>query len=227
MKSFALAMLFVAALPLALPAPAVAQKANWANRVSLSSEGGHVLGNRKAATRIVEYMSYTCGHCADFEQQAAGPLKAGPIADGSTSFEVRNLVLNPVDMTAAMLARCGGASKFFGNHRALLGAQSDWMERFGKLTAEQQRAINAGTPNERMRRIARIAGFYPIMQRRGVSTAQANACLADEKAQNAIVGMTKYARETLNLPGTPSFLVNGKVLDGVHGWPGLKAKLGR
>ena len=227
MKSFALAMLSVATLPLALPAPAVAQKANWANRVSLSSEGGHVLGNRKAATRIVEYMSYTCGHCADFEQQAAGPLKAGPIADGSTSFEVRNLVLNPVDMTAAMLARCGGASKFFGNHRALLDTQSDWIARFAKLTPEQQRELSAGTPTEKMQAVARLAGFYPIMQRRGVSKAQANACLADKAAQDAVLGMTRYARDTLKLPGTPSFTINGKVLDGVHGWPGLKGRLDR
>ena len=58
--------------------------------------------------RLVEYFSYTCHVCADFAKLGAAPLKAQYVDRGLVLFEYRNLVRDPVDMTAALLARCGG-----------------------------------------------------------------------------------------------------------------------
>ena len=43
-------------------------KPNWQLTFSLSAKGGHIVGNPAAANKIVEYASYTCGHCAEFEE---------------------------------------------------------------------------------------------------------------------------------------------------------------
>ncbi|NRD90986.1 hypothetical protein C8024_18315 [Sphingopyxis sp. BSNA05] len=93
-------------------APAAAQQTDWTKRVTQSTMGGHVMGNPLARHKLTEYMSYTCNHCAAFEQESHSPLTTKYIKKGHVSFEVRNLILNPIDLTAAMLARCGGRTKF-------------------------------------------------------------------------------------------------------------------
>jgi protein-disulfide isomerase len=89
-------------------------KPNWQLTFSLSAKGGHIVGNPASANKIVEYASYTCGHCAEFEEKDAPLVKAQLVATGNSSFEIRNLVRDPLDLTAAMLARCGGKGRFFG-----------------------------------------------------------------------------------------------------------------
>jgi hypothetical protein len=58
------------------------------------------MGNPQAR-RLVEYMSYTCPHCAHFEAESALALRNGPIASGKGSFEVRHLLRDPIDATIA------------------------------------------------------------------------------------------------------------------------------
>ena len=104
-QRFGLAGLVLFTAVAACSAPA---KPSWLLSFTVSENGSHIIGNPAAPTKIVEYMSYTCGHCADFENKDAPLLKSQYVATGKASFEIRNLVLNPVDLTAAMLARCGG-----------------------------------------------------------------------------------------------------------------------
>ena len=173
---------------------------------------------------MVEYLSYTCGHCADFETKEAPAFKTQYIATGKASLEIRNMVLNPIDLTAAMLARCGGKAKFFGNHRQLFSTQSVWLGKAknispatqAKLKAQDYTGFMIGTFNE--------IGLAPIMQQRGVTPAQAKACLADKAAFNTIVAMTD-AGAALGVRGTPSFLVNDVLQDHVHGSADLAALL--
>ena len=75
-----------------------------------------------------------------------------------------------------------------------------------------------------MKKIAKDAQFYTLMEKRGFTRSQLNACLADETAQQAIVGMTKFA-QTIKITGTPSFTLGGKLIDKVHSWPSLKPVL--
>ncbi len=203
-------------------APAVAQDSDWTKRVTLSSKGGHILGNPLAKHQITEYMSYTCNHCATFEEQSYIPLKSAYIKSGDVRFEVRNLVLNPIDMTAAMLARCGGRTKFFGNHHALLRQQANWIKKFQASTPAAMKLMSEGTTTERFKKISKATGFYGLMKKRGYSAAKVNACLADKKALNSILGMTQYASKTLKLAGTPSFTLNGEEIKKVHSWASLQ-----
>lgn len=219
------AAVFVAPAAAQTPTKTTAKATDWTQRVTLSDKGGHVMGNPLAKHRLTEYMSYTCSHCAHFEEEAHAPLTSGFIKKGNISFEVRNLILNPIDLTAAMLARCGGQAKFFGNHRALLASQQSWMKAFQDTSPEVKKSLGEGTVPQRLQKIAKATGFYGLMKKRGYSAQQVNTCLADKGEQDTILAMTKYAMETLKLTGTPSFTVDDKPVDNVHNWALLRPKL--
>ena len=164
--------------------PASAQQSDWSKRVTLSAMGGHVMGNPLAAHKLTEYMSYTCNHCAAFETEAHSPLTNNFVNKGHVSFEIRNLILNPIDLTAAMLARCGGRTKFFGNHRALLLQQPVWLKKFQSASPDMMKTINEGTVPQRLKKIATAAGFDTLMEGRGFSATEINACLSDKAEQD-------------------------------------------
>lgn len=205
--------------------PANAQQTDWTKRVTMSAKGGHIMGNPLAKHKLTEYMSYTCNHCANFELQSHSPLKNDYIKKGHVNFEVRNLVLNAVDLTAAMVARCGGRTEFFGNHRALLMQQSDWMTKYQMSSPAVKKTFNEGTIHQRLKKIAKAAGLYDLMLKRGHIGLKLDVCLNDETELKKILAMTEHATKTLKLTGTPSFTINGKTAKGVHSWGSLKPKL--
>jgi protein-disulfide isomerase len=195
-------------------------KPDWLLTFGISPVGGHIIGNPSAPTKLVEYASYTCGHCGTFETTEAPVLKSQYVAKGNVSFEIRNLVRDEVDLTAAMLARCGGKGRFFGNHRHLMATQAQWADdskitpaTVAKLQADDILGFMLGAHTE--------LGLDKIMQARGLTAAQGKACLADVAAFNQIIEMSNEATGPLGLTGTPSFLVNGKVVDG-HDLASLK-----
>lgn len=203
-------------------APASAQQSD---RVTLSAMGGHVMGNPLAKRKLVEYMSYTCNHCAAFEAESHKDLATKYIDTNHLSFEVRNLVLNPIDLTAAMLARCGGRTKFFGNHRALLLNQSGWLKQFQSASPEVMKTLNDGTVPQRLKKIAKASGLDGLMKGRGFTAAQIDACLSDKQEQDKIMAMTEYATKTLKLTGTPSFTLDNQPVAKVHSWGALQPRL--
>src|SRR3546814_8236510 len=71
------------------------------------------MGNPEAAIKIIEFASLTCSHCADFSENGFPALRDKYVNTGKVSYELRNFVRDPLDMTAALLARCAGAEPFF------------------------------------------------------------------------------------------------------------------
>ncbi len=205
----------------ALSAPA---KPGWLLTFTLSSAGSHIIGNPSAPAKIVEYMSYTCGHCANFENNDAPVLKAQYIATGKASLEIRNLVLNSVDLTAAMLARCGGKARFFGNHKHLLATQKIWLGKAGQISKATDAKLQAEDYVGYMTGVYSETGLSNIMQQHGITFAQGKACLADKAAFKTILDMSDGGTK-LGVNGTPSFLINGVLQDNVHDFQSLKTKL--
>lgn len=222
LKTTTLYRIATLAIAAALAAPAIAQKVDWTKRTSLSSVGGNVLGNPDAKTRLVEYLSYTCSHCADFTNKASAPLKVNWIARGTVNVEVRNAVRDRYDLTAALLARCGGSVKFFGNHQALFANFENWMKQVQVYDAKER---PPATIDAAMEDIAANTGLYALMQKRGFTQTQLKICLADRGSREKVLAMTQEAWEGVKIGGTPSFSVNGKLLDGVHDWKGLEPAL--
>jgi protein-disulfide isomerase len=219
-----LGLAFIGAASIAAVSSAAPAKPNWLTTVTLTDQGSHIVGNPEAPIKVVEYLSYTCGHCATFEAKDAPVLKAQYVATGKASLEIRNMVLNAYDLTAAVLARCGGKDRFFGNQKHLMATQSVWMGKSGNISAATKAKLQAEDYHGFMAGAYTELGLGPIMQQRGVTPAQAKTCLADKASLKAVIDMTD-AGAALGVQGTPSFLLNGKLQDHVHSFAELKAVL--
>jgi len=195
--------------------------AHWSATVGESGIGAYSVGNPQAKVRLVEYFSYTCPHCAEFAKESTVPLKAQYVDKGLVLVEYRNLVRDPVDMTAAMLARCGGAQSFAANHQAIFAAQPSWLGKAAKMSKEQQAPWYQGSLAERTRRIAADTGLDALMRGRGYSAAQVDSCLASSVAEAELMGMTNIGINADRVAGTPTFFVNGKRAAAGH-WAELK-----
>jgi protein-disulfide isomerase len=223
MRLFRSAALAAAAL-ISIGATKPAPHGNWLTTVAETASGGHTLGNPAAEVKLVEYVSYTCSHCAQFQRQADAPLRLAYIQPGKVQVEVRHLVRDPIDMTVAMLANCGAPSRFFANHNMFLQNQDRWIARANSASAAQQSRWTTGSHAARMRAIASDFGFYAMMERRGYQRPELNRCLSDEAMAKRLAAQTAQARE-LGVQGTPSFLVNGVLLAGTHDWQALEGQL--
>ena len=223
LRTLIAATALIGAVPL-LTAAAPAPTAQQAAKVSITPAGGHLLGSATARTKIVEYASYTCPHCAVFETEAAGELKADYVRKGIASFELRNLIRDPIDLTAAILARCGTPAQFFDNHHLIMRNQNVWLSAAKTATPETRKSWFEGSYTERLGKIAKDTGLYRLMQSRGFTPAQLDACLADEKARKLVADMSEGGQK-LGVKGTPSFMLNGKLLEDVYGWAALKPLL--
>jgi protein-disulfide isomerase len=198
-------------------------KPAWLLTFNVSPVGGHIIGNPAAATKLVEYASYTCGHCGSFETNDAPTLKNQYVAGGKVSFEIRNLVRDEVDLIAAMLARCGGKGRFFGNHRHLMATQAQWADD-SKITPATIAKLQAEDIFGFMDSAHTELGLDKVMLARGVTKAQSKVCLRDAAALDAILKMTDEAVGPLGIKGTPAFMVNDKIVD-AHDLMSLKPLL--
>lgn len=194
-------------------------------KVSETGIGAYVIGNPDAKLRLVQYFSFTCGACGAFAAAADAPLKTGYVDRGLVAFEYRNLVRDPLDLTAALLARAGGATAFPGHYRAIMAGQPQWLVNATKLPEAVQAKWYEGSLSERAGRIARDSGLAALMRARGVSATQIDAALNSEVAQAAVTAMTNLARGADRIASTPSFLLQGKQLEHVHDWASVKSRL--
>jgi len=218
----AVAALSAAALALLVgAAPAKPTGPRWSATVTESGIGAYSVGNPQAKVKLVEYFSYTCSHCAEFAKEAGVPLKAQYIDTGLVLFEYRNFIRDPLDMTAAMLARCGGPKAFAADHQAIFAAQAAWLGKAAKMTQAQQAPWYQGTLGERTRRMAADTGLDVLMRARGYTRAQLNSCLASGVAEAELMGMTAIGANADKVEGTPTFFVNGRRVEVGH-WADLK-----
>jgi protein-disulfide isomerase len=191
--------------------------------VTQTAQGAFVLGNPAAKTRLVEYVSYTCDHCAHFAGESSAPLKAR-VAKGGTAVEIRHALRDPIDLAAALLARCTGPTRFFATHDKLFATQGQWFGQGVRYARANQDALEKAAPTERLKLLARGAGLPAVV---GLSPAQANTCIADMAGHKPVLAMTDEAWRTRSIPGTPYFLVNGKGADGVTSWAALEPRLSK
>lgn len=218
-NSLLLAGLLFAAAPVAMLA---AQ--DW-NITFAQTERGNSVGNPEAPAQLVEFVSYTCSHCAHFEEESDAVMRAHFLHQGLVEVEVRSYLRNPVDLAATLVAQCGDPAKFFGNHRALMLGQDTWLEKARNTTEAQQQRWSTGTMAARMRAIGDDLDFHELMAGRGYTVAEVNRCLSDETKAQEIIARHEANTADFAIPGTPSFAVNGRLLDGIHDWGSLQRVL--
>jgi len=201
---------------------------NWVEMVSKTEDGGFLMGNPDAPITIIEYASLTCSHCATFAEESFAPLTANYISQGTVNFEVRNFVRDPLDLSAALLTRCNGEGPFFQLNERLFANQGAMFE---TIQGADQAALQALATPEALQSgrtfvgFADAAGLITLVGGLGISDQQARQCLADTAAVQELEEMRNTALNDYNISGTPAFLINGELANGVSSWPQLEARL--
>jgi protein-disulfide isomerase len=150
------------------------------------------LGSESAPVTVIEYASMTCPHCAAFEVGVFPKLKEKYIDTGKVRFIMRLFPTQPVQLSAAayMLARCGGADKFYPLIETLFQQQQKWVVQ---------------NPIPPLFAIARQAGF----------TQQSfDACINDKVLLNKIQQVWNTASSKFQVDSTPTFFINGEKFAG-------------
>ncbi len=196
----------------------------WADTVTKTPEGGFRMGNPDAAIKLVEYASLTCSHCAEFSEKGSVPLREEFIASGRVSYEFRNFVRDPIDLTAALLTRCGAPESFFALTEQALANQSTMLAKAQSLGEAAYTAAMGQPDAKRYAALADLLGLSEFFAARGIAKDQANACLANSAEAAALAKRTQEQGEEFKIEGTPTFMINGKVI-GSMGWEELRAKL--
>jgi len=148
------------------------------------------LGNPDAPVKIVEYASFTCPHCANFEATVFKPLKTDYIDTGKVHFTLREVYFDRYGLWAAMMARCGGDMKYFGVTEVLFATQAEW----------------AGTDDP----AAAVANIRKIGLTAGITNEQLDVCMNDAPMAEAMVKRFEENMKADGVDGTPTLFINGE-----------------
>jgi len=148
--------------------------------------GERMLGSAGAPVTIVEYASFTCPHCARFHADILPELKKAYIDAGKARLVFRDFPLDRSAFAASVVARCASAGRYYGVVDLLFREQPRWAGARDAMAA--------------LRRLATLAG---------ISKKKLDACLKDEKLQNAILQQRLTATKKFNVTSTPTLIVNG------------------
>lgn len=184
-----------------LPAPAIsvaqatpaAQPA--ADALAPRRENGDmVIGAANAPVTIIEYASLTCPHCAHFHTETLPKLKAEYVQTGKVKYIFRDFPLDGIALRAAMIAQCAGPERYFTFLDVFFQQQANWTK---------------GNDPEQM-----IASLKRLARTGGMTEAQIDACLKDQKVQDSVLASRMGGEKQFNVKSTPTLIINGQAHPG-------------
>jgi protein-disulfide isomerase len=201
--------------PTSPPVAAVAppQGKTWSDIAVKTEAGGYLIGNADAKIKLIEFMSLTCSHCAEFADQGSAEMRDKFVNTGKVSYELRNFVRDPQDMAGTLLTHCGAPEKFWEMTDAMLAHQKTMYDRLKAIPEAQMKAANALPPETRFIEIAKNAGLTDVAVSKGLDPAAAQACLADGANSEKIAARVSGYLKEYKLTGTPAFFLNGKPIE--------------
>lgn len=165
-----------------------------------------VLGDKSAPILMIEYASLSCPHCAAFHREALEKLKVEYIDNKKLLFVHRDFPLNQPALVAGMFAICQAqdhkddlSEKYYNLLKALFRTQDSW-------------AFDAKY----------IEKLQSIAQLDGMSADRFNSCINDKKLQERILSERMEAAKGLQIQSTPTFYINGDLVEGYVDYLSLK-----
>lgn len=146
------------------------------------------LGNPDASVHVIEYASFTCGHCANFEKGVFPEIRKNYIDTDKIKFTFRDVYFDRYGLWASMVARCD-PMRYFGVQHLVFDDISGWASGEPAQVADN------------LRKIGRKAGL---------SDDQVNACLQDADMAQSLVSWWEANSKEHDIDSTPSFIINGK-----------------
>jgi protein-disulfide isomerase len=157
---------------------------------------GHIddmtVGAKDAPVTMVEYLSFTCSHCADFANEVYPDLKQDYIDTGKVQMVFREIYTHKAGLWASMVARCEGG-------RAFEPIAKDIFKEFGSWSKKQDFSDIRDS-------------FKAIGQQNGLDRDEVESCLADEIEANALVARSHVLGSAQDIHGTPTFVIDGEVV---------------
>jgi protein-disulfide isomerase len=165
------------------------------------------MGNPKAPITMLEYAAPTCPHCARFAATVMPKIKQEYIDTGKVFYIFRTFPLSATDGAVEGIARvCLPADKYFQFLDLMFRNQPKW-------DPDGYQIPDVGAAVKQMARIM------------GVTPEQADRCMTDPKEQQRINQVSQDAINRYNINGTPTFIINGAIVQATEGtWPLLKAR---
>ena len=159
--------------------------------VSGPAAGDMSLGNASSKVQVTEYASASCSHCAKFNAEVFPAFKAKYIDTNKVHYTLKEFLTPPEEVAAAgfLISRCAGKDKYFTVLDSVFRNQNEMFQ--------------TGDFRGVLLRIAQSAGM---------TEAQFNACVSDEKALKALNDRVQKAITQDKITGTPTFMVNGKTI---------------
>jgi protein-disulfide isomerase len=198
----------------------------WADVVNATSSG-YLMGNPNAKVKLIEIGSLSCPHCKIFEDTGAPALVEKYVKSGNVSWEFRPYLLHGgIDMAANLLVECNGTKSFFPLVQALYKDQMVWLGKIQATPEEKTQQIQNLPSNQAFVAMASLGGLQDWAAARGVPQAKSNQCLSDPKAIDHQVQVSNDVNNQYpDFEGTPSFILNGKLLPKTAEWDKLQPQL--
>ena len=141
---------------------------------------------------IIEFSSFSCSHCAAFHNETLIELKKSELFE-HINYCVVDFPLNQAAFYASIIASCD---------------QSIRPSYVDSVYAN----YDIWTKAETGEKIIELLNSYGLQL--GLEEEQLQSCLSNEALQNEILGLQVASQETFGVESTPTFLINGKKVQG-------------
>ena len=152
-----------------------------------------VIGNNNAPITIIEYASLSCSHCADFHIKTLPKLIEKYVDTGKIKIVFRDFPFNYPALLGSMVLRCIPKDARYQYTQALYKLQHKWVNRENNKTTQE---------------------LYKIMQGGGMTKEEFNSCIKNADLEKNILESLIDAQNEFNIKSTPSFLINGLLVEG-------------
>ena len=157
------------------------------------SENDFVIGDENAPITIIEYSSLSCNHCASFHNDTLGYLKKEYVDTGKVKIVFRDFPFNYPALLGSMVLRCIPNEVKYDYMNVLFQLQTQWVV------------------NENVKSTQEI---FKIMQSGGMTKLEFDTCINNIDLENEILTGVMAAQNKFNIRSTPSFLINGGLVEG-------------
>ena len=145
------------------------------------------LGNIEAPIKFIEFVSFTCSHCADFHINKLPIIKQKYIDTGLLRLELKDFPLDGLSLRAAAMSRLVDQSKYYKFVEMIFNKQKNWSR--------------SNEPIKELKKLGRLAGLEKELL---------DASIDDLKLLESIFKNRQLAEKKYNIQSTPSFVINDK-----------------
>lgn len=148
------------------------------------------LGNAQAPVTLIEYGSLTCGYCISFHREVLPLIQSRHIDTGRVRYIYRDFPTSAAATRGAVAARCAG-DQYYRMLGVLFAEVGRWSQSDDIDAALTQQSATLGIDQKRF-----------------------HACLNDPRHSLAVTEGQQQAISEFDVLGTPTFLINGRIVRG-------------